>query len=141
MTTTDGGTNAAYGFNFQFVTTAEYFLRRLRENFERSRWLCTSNPHRWERSEHDDIVDFAIEEHEAIDTRTQVKASRKGRQLIPSDAKDVFEKLNDGEAPNIRLMTKSPMLPKLKEACQVVNEDGQVIEYAASEGDGDRPRQ
>jgi hypothetical protein len=64
VTTTDGGTNAAYGFNFQFVTTAEFFLRHLRENFDKvgTMALHIESATLAESSEHDDIVDFAIEE-------------------------------------------------------------------------------
>src|SRR3954453_5538522 len=128
MTTTDGGTNAAYGFNFQFVTTAEYFLRHLRENLDKvgSMALHIESASLGGSQQNDDIVDFAIEVDEAIDTRTQVKASRVGREVLPSEAKGVFEKLNDGNAPNIRLMTNRPLYPALKDACQVVNDDGQV---------------
>ncbi len=120
MTTTDGGTNAAYGFNFQFVTTAEYFLRHLRENLDKvgTMALHIESASLSDSEQNDDIVDFAIEDNGAIDTRVQVKASRVGRELLPSEAKGVFEKLNDGNAPNIRLMTNRPLYPALKDACQ-----------------------
>ncbi|WP_237165879.1 hypothetical protein [Mycolicibacterium peregrinum] len=141
MTTVDGGTNAAYGFNFQFVTTAEYFLRHLRGNFDKvgTMALHIESASLGTSQQHDDIVDFAIEVDGVIDTRIQVKASRKGRELLPSDAKGVFEELNDGIAPNIRLHTNRPLSPKLNEAYRVVNEDGQTVEYAAVEGDKKRP--
>jgi hypothetical protein len=101
VTTTDGGTNAAYGFNFQYVTTAEFFLRYLRQNLDKvaSIALHIESASLAETPENDDIVDFAIEQDEAIHTKAQVKASRHGRELIPSDAKKVFEKLNDDKRP------------------------------------------
>ncbi|WP_231976664.1 hypothetical protein, partial [Mycobacterium sp. E740] len=141
MTTTDGGTNAAYGFNFQFVTTAEYFLRFLRENLDKVGTIALhiESASLGASQQHDDIVDFAIEVDEAIDTRAQVKSSRVGRELIPSEAKEVFEKLNDGKVPNVRLNTNRPLSEKLREACRVAGEDGQIIEYAANEGENLRP--
>jgi hypothetical protein len=68
VTTTDGGTNAAYGFNFQFVTTAEFFLRHLRENFDKVGTIALhiESASLAESKEHDDIVDFAIEEDAVI---------------------------------------------------------------------------
>jgi hypothetical protein len=107
VTTTDGGTNAAYGFNFQFVTTAEFFLRHVRENFDKvgTMALQIESATLAESAEHDDIVDFAIEEDEAIDTKAQVKASRTGRALGAPEAKQIFAKLNDGMTPSVRLIT------------------------------------
>ncbi|WP_245839623.1 hypothetical protein [Mycobacterium aquaticum] len=141
MTTTDGGTNAAYGFNFQFVTTAEYFLRHLRENLDRvgTITLHIESASLGDSQQHDDIVDFAIEVDETIDTRTQVKASRVGRELIPSEAKEVFEELDDGKVPNVRLHTNRPLSPKLEKASRIVREDGQTVEYATTEVDSERP--
>ena len=140
VTITDGGTNAAYGFNFQYVTTAEFFLRHLRANLDKvgSIALHIESASLAESPQNDDIVDFAIEQDETIHTKAQVKASRQGRELIPSDAKKVFEKLNDGTTANIRLMTNRPLSPTLAEACRVVSDNGQVIEYALTDGDGDR---
>ncbi len=90
-----------------------------------------------ESPDDDDIVDFAIEEDEAIHTRALVKSSRKGRTLKPSEAKEVFDKLNDGTTPNIRLMTNRPLSPTLAEAWRVVSESGQAIEYEPAGSDGD----
>lgn len=141
MTTTDGGTNAAYGFNFQFVTTAEYFLRHLREHLDKVGTIALhiESASLGDSQQHDDIVDFAIEVDEVIDTRTQVKASRIGRDLIPSEAKEVFEELDDGKVPNVRLHTNRPLSPKLAEASRVVREDGQTVEYTTTEVEGERP--
>jgi hypothetical protein len=36
-------------------------------------------------------------------------------------------------------MTNRPLSPTLKESCQTVGDDGQVIEYALADGDEDRP--
>ncbi|WP_176234621.1 hypothetical protein [Mycobacterium simiae] len=137
MTTTDGGTNAAYGLNFQYVTTAEFFLRHLRGNFDKvgSMALHIESGALAESADDDDIVDFAIEEDEAIRTRAQVKSSRTGRTLAPAEAKEVLEELNDDTAPNIRLMTNRPLSPKLAEVCRVVSESGRVIEYEPTGGD------
>lgn len=141
MTTTDGGTNAAYGFNFQFVTTAEYFLRHLRENLDKvgTMALHIESASIGDSQQHEDVVDFAIEVDEVIDTRTQVKASRIGRDLIPSEAKEVFKELDDGKVPNVRLHTNRPLSPKLQEASRVVSEDGQTVEYTTAEVDSQRP--
>lgn len=140
-TTTDGGTNAAYGFNFQYLATAEFFLRHIRENLDKvgSMALHIESASIAESAQYDDIVDFAIEEDEAIHTKAQVKGSRQGRELIPSDVKKVFEKLNDGTTPNIRLMTNRPLSPTLAGSCQVVSENAYVIEYARAHGAEHRP--
>ncbi len=138
MTTTDGGRNAAYGFNFQFVTTAEFFLRHLRENFDKvgTMALHIESASLAQSTEHDDIVDFAIEEDEAIATKAQVKASRTGRALAEPEAKRVFAKLNDGETPNIRLMTNRPLSQPLQDSCFVANASEKVVEYAVKNHEG-----
>ena len=138
MTTTDGGTNAAYGFNFQFVTTAEFFLRHLRENFDKvgTMALHIESASLAESTEHDDIVDFAIEEDEAIATKAQVKASRTGRALGAPEAERVFAKLNDGETPNIRLITNRPLSQPLQDSCLVANASEKVIKYALKNNEG-----
>lgn len=139
MTTTDGGTNAAYGFNFQFVTTAEFFLRHLRENFDKVGTLALhiESASRAESTEHDDIVDFAIEEDEAISMKVQVKASRTGRPLGAPEAERVFAKLNNGDTPSIRLMTNRPLSQPLRDSCLVVNASEKVVEHALEHKEGD----
>lgn len=132
MTTTDGGTNAAYGFNFQFVTTAEFFLRHLRENLDRVGTLALhiESASLAESAEHDDIVDFAIEEDEAIAIKAQVKASRTERALGAPEAERVLSKLNDGTTPNIRLMTNRRLTQPLQDLCVVDDSSNKLVEYA-----------
>lgn len=138
MTTTDGGTNAAYGFNFQFVTTAEFFLRHVRENFDKvgTMALHIESATLAESAEHDDIVDFAIEEDAAIDMKAQVKASRTGRALGAPEAKQVFAKLNDGMTPSVRLITNRRLSQPLQDSCVVASSSEKVIEYALNNSEG-----
>ena len=133
MTSTDGGTNAAYGFVFQFVTTAETFLNHLRNNFDKvgSTALHIESASLGNSADDDDIVDYAIEVDETIWVRTQVKATRRGRALTPSEAKGVFEALNDNRAPSIRLSTNRPLSPGMQATYQVVRENGRQTEYGA----------
>lgn len=139
MTTTDGGTNAAYGFNFQFVTTAEFFLRHLHENLDKvgTMALHIESASLAESMEHDDIVDFAIEVHDAIAIKAQVKASRTGRALGAPEAERVCAKLNDGETPHVRLMTNRPLSQPLQDKCAVANASEKVIEYALKSHEGE----
>jgi hypothetical protein len=138
VTTTDGGTNAAYGFNFQFVTTAEFFLRHLRENLDRVGTLALhiESASLAETAEHDDIVDFAIEEDETIAIKAQVKASRTERALGAPEAERVLSKLNDGGTPNIRLMTNRPLTQPLQDLCTVDNSSKELVEYALKRDEG-----
>lgn len=121
------------------MTTAEFCLRHIRENFDKigSTALHIESASLEETSEHDDIVDFAIEEDEIISTTAQVKASRTGRQLAPAEAKKVFEKLDDGTTPHIRLITNRALSPALLESCEVLGTSDQIVEYALKDDEGE----
>ena len=58
-----GGSVAAYGLNYQYLSTAEYFLRFLRKNMEPlpMATLVVEPVIAKADGEDDDIVDFAIE--------------------------------------------------------------------------------
>ena len=77
MTTLGGGGVAAYGLNYQYLATADYFLRYLRTNPELiPRATLVVDPLLTNADgKADDIVDFAIEIDGVATHSVQVRSS------------------------------------------------------------------
>jgi hypothetical protein len=77
MTTLGGGSVAAYGLKYQYLSTVEYILRYLREHPELiARTTLVVEPLFKSANDADDgIVDFAIELDDAAVHHIQVKAT------------------------------------------------------------------
>src|SRR6185369_13719064 len=97
MTALGGGGVAAFGFNYQYLVTAEYFLTFLNENPELiSRAALVIEPlHKKADGKDDDVVDFAIEVDGEVTHNTQVKSSTDPATypLQPAPARAALEPL------------------------------------------------
>ncbi|MEV6557520.1 hypothetical protein AB0M22_17510 [Nocardia sp. NPDC051756] len=121
VTMPSGGISAAYGFNYQYLATAVYVLRRLRDDLSLlARTVLVVEPDSVSATGvADDIVDFAIEvDGEAVE-RVQVKASRSPdeRPLQPAEARDVFTRLCGDDSCSAVLLTNRPLSKGLRGVC------------------------
>ncbi len=120
MTTAGGGTVAAYGLRYQYLSTIEHFLYHLRNNLEvlpRTSLLVEPvivNPD----GSSDDIVDYGFLTDDAHSHHYQVKSSLTPDQypLTPSLAREVLDALHAHPAPEAALHTNKPLSPTLKDA-------------------------
>jgi hypothetical protein len=117
MTALGGGGVAASGLNYQYLVTAEYFLRYLRQNPElipRAALVVDPLLANADRVE-DDIVDFAIEVDDELTHHCQVKSSAAPARypLLPSDGRPVLQRLLGQQAANSFILTNKPLTPML----------------------------
>jgi hypothetical protein len=138
MTTLGGGSVAAYGLRYQYLSTVEYFLRYLREHPELiARTTLVVEPlFKNANDADDDIVDFAIELDDAAVHHIQVKATTKSDQysLQPADARAALKRLLDHPADNSTLLTNKPLSPGLSSECAITDDDSPVTTYTWAEG-------
>lgn len=138
MTTLGGGSVAAYGLKYQYLATADYFLRYLREHPElipRATLVVEPlliNP----AGKDDDIVDFAIEVDDSASHHIQVKATTKPDQypLQPADARAALDRLLGHAADNSMLLTNKPLSPELVAECTITETDGPATTYTWAKG-------
>ena len=118
-----GGNKSAFGYRYQYLGTAERFLRFLREHLgELADVVLHVEPTALSQggvARDDDIVDFAIELDTEIVERYQVKGSSnpKSNQLYPGEADRVFERLDGKTASRSILLTNRPPSSGLRERC------------------------
>src|SRR6516225_11507811 len=140
MTVLGGGGVAAYGFNYQYLVTAESFLTFLRENPELiPRAALVIEPlHTKADGNDDDVVDFAIEVDGEVSHNTQVKSSLDPATypLQPAPARAALERLVSYPATNTLLLTNKPISPDLLNEVEVVAEEtaDQHTTYTWSKG-------
>ena len=133
MSSLGGGGIAAFGLNYQYLVTAEYFLRFLRQNPElipRATLVVEPLVAKPDGKE-DDVVDFAIEVDGEATHHTQAKSSVEptNNPLQPGDARPVLERLLRLEAPNAFILTNKPLSPQLLGEANVKGTAGLRITY------------
>lgn len=122
--TSDGGGVAAFGYRYQYLATAEEFLRVIAaRTHSLNDVTLIVEPTRADvgsgSEADDDIVDFAIEIEGTITRRVQVKASRDPLNAKPlgySDASTIFKRMGAGDAETV-ILTNKPQAAKLRKAC------------------------
>jgi hypothetical protein len=133
-----GGVAAAYGLYYQYLVTAEFFLRFLRQNPELiARSALVVEPLLPKPDgQADDIVDFAIEVDSEATHHTQVKSSvtPTDYSLQPAEARAVLERLLSLEAPNSLILTNKPLSPQLLGEADVQGTAGSRITYTWATG-------
>jgi hypothetical protein len=140
MTTLGGGGIAAFGFNYQYLMTAESFLTFLSENPELiPRAALVIEPlHTKADGKDDDVVDFAIEVDGEVSHNTQVKSSPEPttHPLQPAPAREALQRLVAHTATNTLLLTNKPISPDLLNEVEVVAEEtaGRHTAYTWSKG-------
>lgn len=138
MTAVGGGGVAAYGLKYQYLVTADYFLRYLRQNPElipRAVLLVDPLISRPDGTA-DDIVDFAIEVDGVATHHIQVKASSEPEEhpLRPGDARPVLVRLLGHEARISLILTNKPLSPQLLPEADVIDTGDSRITYVWSAG-------
>lgn len=138
MTNLGKGGVAAYGLNYQYLATANYFLRHLREHPEliQHATLIVEPLFTKPDGKEDDIVDFAIEIDDLPTHHVQAKATTDPDQypLQPATARDVLTRLLDHAAQNSILLTNKPLSPELAIACDANDADHPASTYIWSTG-------
>jgi hypothetical protein len=118
-----GGRQAAYGYRYQYLVTAEFFLRYLRDHLSElaSTVLHVEPPTLAARgaAADDDIVDFGIEVAGEVTTTVQVKgsASASCNELHPGEAHKVFARLAPGPGRQAFLWTNRLLSTGLLAKC------------------------
>jgi hypothetical protein len=118
-----GGRQAAYGYRYQYLVTAEFFLRYLRDHLSElaSTVLHVEPPTLAARgaAADDDIVDFGIEVAGEVTTTVQVKgsASASCNELHPGEAHKVFARLAPGPGRQAFLLTNRLLSTGLLAKC------------------------
>lgn len=135
-----GGTQAAYGYQYQYLVTLEVFLRYVRDHLD----CVASVVLHVEPTElalkgiagDEDIVDFAIEANEEVVLTAQVKASAEPatHEVFPGEARAVFDRLAPTGSTVAMLITNRP--PSSGLAAQGHRDDvaSAYPEWAYSEG-------
>ncbi|MCX2934922.1 hypothetical protein ORI20_32170 [Mycobacterium sp. CVI_P3] len=132
-----GGRSAAYGFLYQYVATAEYFLRYLTAEatdpadvalLVEPTILTTRGV-----GDDRDIVDFALEVNGVVVERVQVKGSRDplANKLRPGDVAEVMQRLSATQAGANHLLTNRPLSTGLSEQCTLENPEGSTFDRFA----------
>lgn len=138
MTTTGGGSAAAYGLKYQYLATLEYFLRYLRAQPELiPRAGLVVEPMLKDADDaNDDIVDFTVELDDVAVHHVQVKATTKPDRypVQPADARAALERLLKHEADNSVLVTNKPLSPDLLPQCAVGDVEGSTTTYTWPQG-------
>lgn len=138
MTSRGGGAAAAYGLKYQYLATADYFLRYLREHPELiARATLVVEPLLLKADEkEDDIVDFAIEVDDVASHHIQVKATTKPDHypLQPADAREALDRLLGHAAENSVLLTNKPLSPGLAAGCTITETTSPLTAYAWANG-------
>lgn len=122
--TTDGGGIAAFGYRYQYLVTAEEFLRLLAsgsDDLVSAAFIVepTQVDLRSASGADDDVVDYAVEINGQVTRRVQVKASRIPSRLNPlkySDASAIFKRMSS-EGDEAIILTNRPLAKKLEKAC------------------------
>ncbi|MDW5615060.1 hypothetical protein EV589_0008 [Mycobacterium sp. BK558] len=139
-----GGRSSAYGFLYQYLATADYFLSYLNTGgvdaadvalLIEPTALTTGGT-----GEDPDIVDFAIEYRDVVVDRVQVKGSSdpSNNKLHPGEAGDVMRRL--GTAGVNHLLTNRQLSSGLAERCTLAERDGSSFDrYAYQDPDPDTP--
>jgi len=138
MTTLGGGGVGAYGLNYQYLATADYFLRYLGANPElipRATLVVDPLVTKSDGKE-DDIVDFAIEIDSEPTHSVQVKSSLDPAEypLQPAQARDVLQRLLSNQAPNSLILTNKPLSPQLLGEAEAEGTQDQRTTYVWSAG-------
>lgn len=127
MTVLGGGGVAAFGFNYQYLVTAEFVLTFLRDNPELiPRAALVIEPlHTKADGTGDDVVDFAIEVDGDASHNSQVKSSVDPATypLQPAPARAALQRLVSHPATNTLLLTNKPISPELLDEVEVVAEE------------------
>lgn len=140
-----GGTQAAYGYQYQYLVTLEVFLRYVRDHLD----CVASVVLHVEPTElalkgiagDEDIVDFAIEANEEVVLTAQVKASNAPatHEVFPGEARAVFDRLAPSGSALAMLITNRPPSPGLAAQGQRHDSAATYSEWAYS-GDAWSPQ-
>lgn len=120
-----GGRSSAYGFLYQYLATADYFLSYLSSgDFDRADIALLIEPTAAGKDR--DIVDFAIEHRGSIIERVQVKGSSdpSNNKLHPGEASNVLRRLGAAKEGVNHLLTNRPLSRGLAERCMLTEPDG-----------------
>ena len=132
-----GGRSSAYGFLYQYLATADYFLRYLSADIDPADVALLVEPTALTGSDQD-IVDFAIENNGVVVERVQVKGSSdpSGNKLHPGDTGDVMRRLGAALVGVSQLLTNRPLSSGLAEQCTLVESEGSSFDrFAYHPGD------
>jgi hypothetical protein len=125
MTDLGGGGIAAFGFSYQYLQTAEFFLTLVRDSPELiPRATLVVEPLRKKADgKDDDVVDFAIEVDGEVMHSVQVKSSSKPDEypLQPAPARAALERLIAYPAEKTLILTNKPISPDLLGEVTVVS--------------------
>ncbi|MCP9271247.1 hypothetical protein [Mycolicibacterium arenosum] len=142
-----GGRSSAYGFLYQYLATADYFLNYLHAadvDADEVALLIEPTPLATSGSGEDpDIVDFAVEYRGVVVERIQVKGSSDplNNKLHPGEAGDVMRRLGAASDGVNHLLTNRPLSAGLAERCILTEADGSSLDrFAYQEPDLDTPR-
>lgn len=134
-----GGRSSAYGFLYQYLATADYFLSYLNAGdvdvadvvllIEPTAFTPTNS------GVDPDVVDFAIEHRDVIVERVQVKGSidPSNNKLHPGEAGNVMRRMGSAAGQN-HLLTNRPLSTGLAEKCTLAEGDGSPFDRFAYQG-------
>lgn len=133
MSALGGGGVAAFGLDYQYLVTVEFFLRYLRQNPELiPRATLVVDPLLINTGGvEDDIVDFGVEVDGESTHHCQVKSSTEPSTypLQPAEARTVLEGLLGHQATNSFILTNKPLSPVLLGDADVVGSSKDRITY------------
>lgn len=137
-----GGRSSAYGFLYQYLATADYFLRYLSaDDIDPADVALLVEPTALTTrgiGDDQDIVDFAIENNSVVVERVQVKGSSDplSNKLHPGDTGDVMRRLGATPVGASHLLTNRPLSTGLAEQCTPVkSERSSFDQFAYHPGD------
>ncbi|MFW3120265.1 hypothetical protein MMAG44476_21222 [Mycolicibacterium mageritense DSM 44476 = CIP 104973] len=136
-----GGRSSAYGFLYQYLATADYFLRYLSfgdvDPAEVALLIEPTALNTGGAGDDPDIVDFAIEYRGAVIDRVQVKGSKEpaNNKMHPGEAAVVMGRLG-AIAEMSHLLTNRPLSGGLSERCTLREDDGSSFSrFSYQDGD------
>ena len=137
-----GGRSSAYGFLYQYLATADYFLHYLSaDDIDQADVALLVEPTALTTrgvANDQDIVDFAIENKGVVIERVQVKGSSdpSSNKLHPGDAGDVMRRLGVTPVGANHLLTNRPLSTGLAQQCTPVESGKSLFDrFAYHAGD------
>lgn len=126
-----GGTRSAFGYLYQYVATAEYYLRFLSEHPTAALLVEPTALASRGVAADDDIVDFAVEVDAVVLDKVQVKASADplSHQLYPGEAQTVLDRLSGLAESTATLLTNRPLSSGLTEQCDRLNDGDDAVAF------------
>ena len=128
-----GGTRSAFGYLYQYVASAEYYLRSLSEHPTAALLVEPTALASRGLAADDDIVDFAVEVDAVVVDKVQVKGSADplGHQLYPGEAQTVLDRLSGSSTSTATLLTNRSLSSGLNQQCGRLDDaDGPTAAFA-----------